>query len=50
MLSFLGFLLLAWLLLVVIGFAFHALLWLAFVGLILFVGTSAFGIGQLRKR
>ena len=50
MLSIIGFLLIVWLVFVVIGFAFHALLWLAIIGLILFVGTSVLGLGQMRKR
>ncbi|MGN7978085.1 hypothetical protein ACTJJ4_10950 [Microbacterium sp. 22195] len=33
-----------WAIVAVIGFAFKGLLWLAVVGIVLFVGTLAFGI------
>ena len=36
-------LLVAWAILTVVGFAFKSLLWLAVVGIILFVGTIVFG-------
>jgi len=36
-------LLVLWLVLTVLGFAVHALLWLAIVGIVLFVATAAFG-------
>lgn len=41
-------LLVAWLVLSVVGFAFEGLLWLAIIGIVLFVGTMIFGI--LRQR
>lgn len=47
-------LLVIWLVIVVIGFVVKSLLWLAVVGLVLFVGTAAYGAikrrssGQLR--
>jgi hypothetical protein len=36
--------LVAWAILSVIGFVFEGLLWLAFIGLILFAGTVLFGM------
>jgi hypothetical protein len=36
-------LLAAWLVLAVIGFAFKGLVWLAIIGIILFVGTAVIG-------
>lgn len=39
-------LLVLWLILVVLGFAIKALLWLAIVGVVLFVVTVAFGVIQ----
>ncbi len=47
-------LLVIWLVIVVIGFVVKSLLWLAVLGLVLFVGTAAYGAikrrssGQLR--
>lgn len=41
-------LLVAWAVLSVVGFVFHGLLWLAVIGIVLFVGTVVFGI--LRQR
>ena len=43
MLAFLGLLLVIWLVITVIGFVVHALFWLAIVGIVLFVATSALG-------
>lgn len=43
-------LLVLWLVLVVIGFAIKAFLWLAIVGLVLFVATGVFGAIQGRRR
>lgn len=37
------FLLVLWLILTVLGFAVHALLWLAIVGIALFLATAIFG-------
>lgn len=37
-------LLVVWLVLTVVGFAFHGLVWLAIIGIILFVGTAIIGI------
>lgn len=37
-------LLMAWLILSVVGFAIKGLLWLAIVGIILFLGTAAIGL------
>lgn len=39
-------LLVLWLVTVVVGFAFEGLVWLAIIGIILFVGTAAIGFGQ----
>lgn len=36
-------LLVLWLLTAIIGFAFKGLLWLAIIGIVLFVGTAAIG-------
>lgn len=43
-------LLVAWLVLSVVGFAFEGLMWLAIIGIILFVGTIAFGAIRQRGR
>jgi hypothetical protein len=43
MLGFLGLLLVVWLVITVIGFVFHTLFWLAVIGIVLFVATSALG-------
>lgn len=41
-------LLVLWLILTVVGFAIKGLIWLAIIGIILFVGTAA--IGAIRRR
>ncbi|MFG1607962.1 hypothetical protein [Actinoplanes sp. NPDC049265] len=41
-------LLVLWLILTVVGFAIKGLIWLAIIGLILFLGTAA--IGVIRRR
>ncbi len=41
-------LLVAWVVLSVVGFAFQGLLWLGVIGIVLFVGTLVFGI--IRQR
>lgn len=41
-------LLVLWLIAAVVGFAFEGLMWLAIVGIILFVGTAA--IGLIRRK
>ena len=41
-------LLVVWVVLSVVGFAFEGLLWLAIIGIVLFVGTLVFGI--IRQR
>jgi LPXTG-motif cell wall-anchored protein len=41
-------LLLAWLITAIIGFAFNGLVWLAIIGIVLFVGTAA--IGFVRRK
>jgi len=45
-------LLVVWAILTVVGFAFEGLLWLAVVGIILFVGTIVFGAvrASVRRR
>lgn len=43
-------LLVLWLVLVVVGFAFKALLWLAIVGIALFVATGVLGALRGRSR
>jgi hypothetical protein len=37
-------LLVLWLILTIVGFAIDGLLWLAIVGIVLFVGTAAIGV------
>ena len=41
-------LLVAWAVLSIVGFVFEGLLWLAIIGIVLFIGTLIFGI--LRQR
>jgi hypothetical protein len=41
-------LLVLWLILTIVGFAIKGLLWLAIIGIVLFVGTAA--IGAVRRR
>lgn len=41
-------LLVAWVVLSIVGFVFEGLLWLAIIGIVLFVGTVIFGL--LRQR
>lgn len=41
-------LLVAWAILTIVGFSFEGLLWLAIIGIILFIGTLIFGL--LRDR
>ena len=43
-------LLVAWAVLTVVGFALEGLLWLAVIGIILFVGTLIFGFVRQRSR
>ncbi|WP_424809445.1 hypothetical protein [Rhodococcus sp. 27YEA15] len=43
MLGLIGFLLIIWLIFVVLGFVVKGLLWLAIIGIILFVATAAWG-------
>lgn len=43
MLGFLGLLLVIWLAITVIGFVVHTVFWLAIIGIVLFLVTSAFG-------
>lgn len=43
-------LLVLWLALAVVGFVVKSLLWLAVVGLVLFVGTAAYGAIRRRNR
>ncbi len=41
-------LLVAWAVLTIVGFVFQGLLWLAMIGIVLFVGTVVFGIVRQR--
>jgi len=41
-------LLVAWVVLSIVGFVFEGLLWLAIIGIVLFIGTLIFGL--LRQR
>ncbi|MFJ7622202.1 hypothetical protein [Rhodococcus qingshengii] len=43
MLGLIGFLLILWLVFVVVGFVAKGLLWLAIIGIILFVATAVWG-------
>ncbi|MFJ6262877.1 hypothetical protein [Rhodococcus erythropolis] len=43
MLSLIGFLLVLWLVFVVVGFVAKGLLWLAIIGIVLFVATAVWG-------
>ncbi|WP_168428975.1 hypothetical protein [Microbacterium sp. K36] len=43
-------LLIVWAILAVVGFAIEGLLWLAIIGIILFVGTVIFGLLRNRSR
>lgn len=43
-------LLVVWAVLAVVGFAIKGLLWLAIIGIILFVGTIVFGIVRGRRK
>jgi hypothetical protein len=48
MLVFLIVLLVLWLILTIVGFAIKGLVWLAIIGIVLFLGTSA--IGFVRRK
>lgn len=48
MLAFLGILLVIWLVLAVLGFVVKGLFWLAVIGVVLFLGTAAYG--AVRRR
>src|SRR3954462_10431858 len=50
MLAFLGLLLVIWLAFIVIGAVFHAVFWLAIIGVVLFLITAAFGWMRRRTR
>ncbi|NNC12097.1 hypothetical protein HII28_09420 [Planctomonas sp. JC2975] len=43
-------LLVVWVVASVVGFAFHGLLWLAIIGIVLFLGTLIFGILRQRNK
>jgi hypothetical protein len=43
-------LLVAWVVLSIVGFAFEGLLWLGVIGIVLFIGTVIFGIIRQRGR
>lgn len=43
MLALIGFLLIVWLVFVVLGFVVKGLLWLAIIGIVLFLATAAWG-------
>ena len=43
-------LLVAWVVLSIVGFVFEGLLWLALIGIVLFVGTFLFGFIRQRAR
>ncbi|RDI63761.1 hypothetical protein [Nocardia pseudobrasiliensis] len=44
MLTLIGILLLIWLVLAVLGFVVKGLFWLAIIGIVLFLGTAAWGV------
>jgi hypothetical protein len=43
-------LLVVWLVVAIVGFAFHGLLWLAIVGIVLFVATGIIGIVRRTRK
>jgi hypothetical protein len=43
-------LLVVWAVLSIVGFVFDGLLWLAIIGIVLFVGTLVFGVVRQRAR
>lgn len=43
-------LLVVWAVLSIVGFVFHGLLWLALIGIVLFVGTLVFGLVRRSAR
>lgn len=43
-------LLVLWAVLTVVGFVFEGLMWLAIIGIILFIGTTALGLVQRRHK
>ena len=49
MLGIIGFLLVVWLVFVVLGFVVKGLLWLAIIGIVLFLVTGALGGTRLRR-
>jgi hypothetical protein len=49
MLGIIGVLLIVWLVLVVLGFVIKGLVWLAIIGIVLFLVTGAFGGTRLRR-
>jgi hypothetical protein len=49
LLSVLGFFLVVWIVLVILGFVIHGLFWLAIIGIVLFLVTGAFGGTRLRR-
>jgi hypothetical protein len=42
-------LLVLWLILTIVGFAIDGLLWLAIIGIVLFIGTAAIGVVRRRS-
>ncbi|MDQ1136146.1 fatty acid desaturase [Microbacterium sp. SORGH_AS 1204] len=42
-------LLVAWAVLTIVGFTFEGLLWLAIIGIVLFIGTLIFGLIRTRN-
>jgi hypothetical protein len=48
MLGILGLILAVWLVITVIGFVIHGLIWLAIIGVVLFLATSALGWSRRR--
>lgn len=49
MLGILGLLLIVWLVFVVVGFVVKGLVWLAIIGIVLFLATGAFGGSRMRR-
>ncbi|MFF5289644.1 hypothetical protein [Paractinoplanes globisporus] len=41
--------LMLWLILTIVGFAINGLLWLAIIGIVLFIGTAAIGVVRRRS-
>lgn len=50
MLTIIGIVLVAWIVVSIVGFLIEGLLWLAIIGIVLFLGTAAYGAITQRSR